>query len=459
MTDGNIKNIHEYSIYIVRQPIAFLLGFSLALVIFFYNYSIIGFGSMFIVFLFFVFLTFIAIGKNHFRLPVAKNINRVFIAHLIFTLVLFFSFYMNESLTSKDIRYLFSSAANIFWWHILFSLAVYQRKLFYHSFKIGYVLLAYLTIFSWVLLAAHTQNIFFLRYEMLNVGILKFTSLRNPNKLARITLIVTCILYFYYSTGRSYYKGRNLHLISLMMVLGFIIITTLSRANILSLGIFATMTFSIDKFKRVRTIRILRGVVVVAGVCLFIVLVMPIVQERFADAIRRMSLMLSSLGIDDPLSVTGRRTRTWLATVNLISDNSVFGVGFSGIEEHLRVYGSTMLGGSNPGGVMLVHGGFLKFAAYGGLLSLSAFLFLFFLLFWYALKIFLFSNTIWQKRSSYSLLILLFVLIPMNIGADSFGLSLTWMSISFLFINAQITQYSEELNSKVTRIKKVGLER
>jgi hypothetical protein len=32
----------------------------------------------------------------------------------------------------------------------------------------------------------------------------------------------------------------------------------------------------------------------------------------------------------------------------------------------------------------------------------------------------------------------------MNIGADSFGLSLTWMSISFLFVNMEVNFFSEQ---------------
>jgi len=206
----------------------------------------------------------------------------------------------------------------------------------------------------------------------------------------------------------------------------------------MSLLIFAMMVISIDKFMRVRIIRILGVNLVIVGVCLLILLVIPDIKERFVDSIQQMSVMLSSLGIEDPTSVRGRRARTWLATVNLIKDNAVFGVGFSRIEDYLRMYGSIMLGGSNPGGVITVHGGFLKICAYGGLLSLFAFLFFYFLLFWYAFRTFFFSNSIWKKCSSCSLLVLLFILVPMNIGAGSFGLSLTWMSMSFLFVNMEL---------------------
>ena len=122
------------------------------------------------------------------------------------------------------------------------------------------------------------------------------------------------------------------------------------------------------------------------------------------------------------------------------------------------MYGSITLGGSNPGSVILVHGGFLKIAAYGGLVSLASFLAFYLLMVWYVVKDYRSRDISLNKCAAYCALILLFMLIPMNIGADCFGLSLTWMSVCFLFINSQIPQYSEGFNSRLTRIKKAALQ-
>jgi O-antigen ligase len=173
--------------------------------------------------------------------------------------------------------------------------------------------------------------------------------------------------------------------------------------------------------------------------CILAAVFIPEVSERFHKAISKVIYFFSVVPVDDPVTAWGGpRVRTWLASVNVIRDNMLFGVGFSGANDILAEYGSILIGEVRTGRVIAVHGGFLKMAIYGGLLNLVLFLIFLCLMISLTVGNFYSRHSLANRCGAYSALVLLMMLIPMNIAADCFGLSLTWMSLSFLIVNSEI---------------------
>jgi len=433
------------SLTISRKSVALMTGFCIAGGIFFYNYSIAGFGATILTFLFLAFLAFISMYKRSFHLPFNKNLTFLFVVHLLFCFIFFWSFHMTDNLASENVRYLVAWAANIFWWPIILVLAVFQPRLFHLSFKIGYVLLACIIVGVWLLLVFHSGDIFFLRHGGIGIKGMNVTLFRNPNQFARITLVVTSVLYFYYILSRCENEKGDRVLLGLLMLIVFIVASTLSRANLLALIVFGIMSSGFSQSGRIRSGRIFLGSLGVMSFCILAVVFIPELSERFHQAISKVIYFFSVVPVDDPVTAWGGpRVRTWLASVNVIRDNMLFGVGFSGASEILAEYGSVLIGAVRTGRVILVHGGFLKMAIYGGLLSLAFFLIFFFLMISLAVGNFYTRCSLPNRCGAYSALILFMILIPMNIAADCFGLSLTWMTIAFLLVSSE--QESELLS-------------
>jgi hypothetical protein len=428
-----------YSLTISRQAVALIAGFCIAGGIFFYNYSIAGFGATILPFLFLAVLAFIATCKRYFRLPINKNLTFLFVMHLLFCFIFFWSFHMTDNLASEDVRYLLAWAANIFWWPILLVLAVFQPRLFHLSFKIGYVLLACIIVAVWLLLVFHSGDVFFLRHGGIGIKGMNVTLFRNPNQFARITLVVTSVLYFYYILSRCENEKGDRVLLGLIMFIVFIVASTLSRANVLALIVFGIMSSGFSQSGRIRSGRIFLGSLGIISSCILAAVFIPEVSERFHKAISKVIYFFSVVPVDDPVTAWGGpRVRTWLASVNVIRDNMLFGTGFSGANEILAEYGSVLIGEVRTGRVIAVHGGFLKMAIYGGLLNLAFFMIFFLLMISLTIGNFYKRRNLPNKCGAYSALVLLMMLIPINIAADCLGLSLTWMSLSFLIVNSEL---------------------
>jgi len=427
---------------IPKRPLPLLVGFCIAGVIFFHNFSIAGFGATLVGFLLILFLAVVAISKSSFRIPHCKTLDRLFIAHLLFSLSLFFSFYINGSTSSEDVRYLLANAVNICWWHILFALAIYQRNIFCHSFKIGYLLLAYVIIIFWIFFALKVNDIFFLRHGHIGGSFFKITMIKNPNRFARIVMIITVTLYFFYQLSRVSNRRGSTHLLFLIIIMSFITVTTLSRANLVALATFGVMAFAMRGSKDLSFTRSLAGILVIILVSVLLIFAIPEIPKGFMQIKDKLGRFVASINVEDARNVSGGpRVRTWVASVNIVRDHLAYGVGFSQASDFLNDYGSVTVGAANKGRVITVHGGFLKAAVYGGLIGLGALLLFYLLMLRYAVKIFFAARIGWNKMAAYSACILLVVMIPVNIAGDCFGLSLTWMSIAFLFVNAEMDAY------------------
>jgi hypothetical protein len=285
----------------------------------------------------------------------------------------------------------------------------------------------------------YTNDLFFLRDSGIFVESLKHTILSNPNQCSRMLLVIIVVLYYFFLTDKENNKSTlKRHIFIIITILSVIVITTLSRINILALFIFIFLAFNMKRITGIRLIRITYSVVATGSLFLLVIIFVPGLDQRFLDGIGKVHQFFASMHILDPTAISGRRVRMWISILNVFRENAVFGVGYSRIEVILRFYGSILLGGQNPGGIILVHGGLLKILIYGGLVSLSAFILLYMIMIINAYKMFIKSINLQNKNAAYCTLILLIILVPINLIADNLSLSLTWMSISFLIANIEI---------------------
>lgn len=422
------------------RPISLVVGLCLSISTFFFDFSIAGFGLGLLPFgllgLYSAFLIY-----YHTPIPPKNNaIKHVFIAHVIFSSTTFLAFLINGSMALHDIRYLIANASNVFWWPILYIIFCYRVNIISDSFRIGYTILSYAVILSWIFLYIHTGDFLFLRHEYLHLPFVVFevSVFRNPNMFCRIVIIaITIMFYLYIQDGINRGKNNRLSLIPICMLI-FIVLTSLSRANIFTLLLLGFGFLSIDDSFKLRSSRQLRAICTLILLVPTIFLLMPEVLERFEKGAEMLSYFYSVISAKSGYGIDTLRVRTWIATLNIIRDNPLYGVGFTAIEDLLQRYGSVTLGGKLIGEVILVHGGFLKILAYGGFLSLFPFLVLYSLIFWKSLKMTFVSKQKWKRGSAYLCCLLLLLLIPINIGADCFGLSFTWMSIAYLFVLGQL---------------------
>lgn len=429
---------HSRGVNRAVRLISLAVGFCLSISIFFFNFSIAGFGAGLLPFgilgLYSAFLIY-----YHAPIPPKNNaIKHVFMAHAFYLTVTFLSFFMNGSMTLDDVRYLASNASNIFWWPILYIIFCYRTKIIYDTFKIGYMYFSYVVILFWLILFIYTGDLFFLRYERLPLKIIQFSVFFNPNQFCRIVNIAIIILFYFYIHVKLNSGKKNKLLLFSICSLVFMILTSLSRANIFALLFLGIGLLSVDDSYRLRSSRQLYAIGTVILIVSTIFLLLPEVLERFEKGARMLSYFFSVISATSGHGIETLRIRTWIATINIIRDNPLYGVGFASIEDLLQIYGSIALATERFGKIIEVHGGFLKIMAYGGFLSLVPFLFFYFLMLWKSLKTILLSEERCKRGGAYLCSLLLFILIPVNIGADCFGLSYTWMSIAFLFILGQM---------------------
>ncbi len=436
-------------------PIILTIGICLGSSILFFNYSIGGFGVFVFVMLLLSFLGYITLLKSFYYVHITRSILRITIAHLFYASVLTFCFLINGSMTSEDIRFLLANAINIFWWPVLYILAVYNRNFFYFSFKAGYVFAISMIILSWLCLVLYTGDLFFLRHNNSVMIPLKMTVFNNPNRFARITLIITITIYYFYRLSIVSNRKKNRLLLGIIILSVFIIITTLSRANIVALSIFGVIALSFSQSGEIRINRIVLSSSIFILILVLLILNSSVFQELFSRSVEQINTLMPSLTVNDPRTIKWPRDRTWVATIHLIKENPIFGVGYSSIKDYMRQHGSVIMRGLGYGKVIRVHGGFLQIATYGGLASLVSFLFFYLSIFLCTLKIYLNTNDKLKRIASVSTMMLLLVLIPMNIAADCFGLSLTWMVIAFLFVNSELNLHTFANLPDIVKVKMV----
>jgi O-antigen ligase len=220
-----------------------------------------------------------------------------------------------------------------------------------------------------------------------------------------------------------------------MALASFVTFSTLSRANILGLIIFWYVFFCFKKTFKQAILLLL----VFTVICVSSLQIKP-VRDKVSDAVKKITLV-KELTANRAVPA---RTRTWVASINIVRDHPWFGVGYSSAEDYLGQYGSLAY---RPWGEIIIvslHGGFLKFLVYGGLFTLGVFLYFYKTLISIAIKTWRSAADDFQSCAGYHLVMLLLVLIPMNIAADNFGLGITWIFVFYLLTNA--IEFPGEMN-------------
>jgi hypothetical protein len=424
-----------------QKLFAGLLGVFLSIAIFLTNYAVYGFGTLLFMFIIYCFLTYITLLKYGFNVSLSYPLIVIWSMHLVYSLILVVSFIFSESLSPEDIRFLAANSINVMWWPVIYILAAYQTELFSSSIKYGYFTLSVIVIICWIVFAVYTGDILFLRHENLPFTFLKFTIFRNPNQFSRVYFLTIIVLYYFYYDGRLN-QDKNQFLLKTIIYFGsLIIITTLSRANIFSLILFFALISAINRFGEFQVNKSIILFIIIVLVSYVVITSIDTFQELYALTLSQINMFWNELYADDVKEIRWPRVRTWVATMNIVRDNLFYGVGYDGIKEILREYDSIMLSGKSYGKVIMVHGGFLKVAAYGGIMSLIAFIIFYFSIFRYSIKE-CFGNYYKETRiASYMVGVLLIVLIPVNIAADSFGMAITWMTLAFLFAQIDVQKY------------------
>ena len=368
-----------------------------------------------------------AIGSIGLR----KVIFPVTLWYLLFSMCFVLALFLSGSLSS-DIRYATSLTLQFLWFPALYLAYRYRPKAFSVALRVGVAFSGLILIVSLLLGIVSSGDILTLRNASSFVthgdGFFLIPDvLDNPNRAARSALLLLFIGLVHQLTMRSrrkrYWRLFNVAM-SLFIVLSF------SRACIVGLLVLwlVYMFFLRNRGWKGRTTNLAIGSVVMLCMFFTAALVLPGIGDRFEkgmvslvearDSYRNEQVLAREMTI---------RARTWAASMLIIRDNPVSGVGVGNALVEMGNYGAV----ASKGGVeqpVWVHGGFLKVALYGGMLSIIPMVF-------FLIRLgFKYLNTATivgrklpsTKELSWLSVGLLVATVPVNVGADSFGYSMTW---------------------------------
>jgi len=404
-----------------------LLGVASAVIFVFTGVSIASIGLPVIVFLILSCISIVLLFRHGLEFKFDSRILEILFLYFIFSVVYALSFFIASSnFESEDLHFLVANMANIGWVPIFYIIVSLKRGLVitylaWFSFGISIFLIG-----LWLMLAIHFSDLFFMRYEHVLFSFEKNTLFHNPNYLARQLLLVICLLYGYFLMIRLD-KKQSLLVIVLIVALMIMVVSTLSRTNIVALVAFLFGVYLYEykgSGNRLRSsIKYLMVAVVLSAILVFI---SPDIRERLGSTIE----MFQRLYYLDETWSLPRRFRTWIATIDIIKNHPFFGVGLSDVTHYLELSGSVMYFPGMYGRVIAIHGGFMKIAAYGGLVTLFMYAILYVRMYIITKKLSI-PDTV-SGSYAYTLRLLLIILFICNLSADSLGLPLTWMSIGLL---------------------------
>jgi len=370
---------------------------------FFVNAGVAGVGSSFSLLL--VLFLIRSVQLVFRKSPPLTDFSRViFLWFLFYFTAMLFSFLISDSMTQLDVRYLVS----VFSISFFFILVPTKRSVVGDKVICGIAKGVYFTswivIIVWGYFVTINSNFFTLRLAEEPSGWQALTLFFNPNLAARVIILLLIFLLFFLK------KYRNKFTLCLSMVLSVIVISTMSRANIVSLLAiwFLWVILFHDLSKKILFLIIFSVIVIIA------VQYNPKVVERFTN------LSKFSIVSDDKL-----RARTWSASFDIIKENPYVGIGKSKEINSMLDFGSVTWDDKHR--VIITHGGFLKIAVYAGLGCLAIMIIM-------LIKLAVMFN---RKSSSNNRniaatmgFITIASLVPMNIGADSLELAITWFTVS-----------------------------
>jgi len=408
-----------------------ILGLMAAIVSFVPNISIGVLGISAILMLLFLLIGMAVFLYSGARFSPSSYVFRLFVLYSIYCFVMTIAFYFNGATKLSDKYYLVSNYLNFFWVLAVFLLARLNIQVFWGFTRVFITFLSLLIIFAWFVLALMFSDIFFLRSDTISLSLLSATDFRNPNVLARTICMLLPCLYLLYRRKYSMHSGSGF-VKAVILMSAMIVFATLSRTNISVLVIFI-VALMLYKKSLVNKRILLTSLRYIIGIIIFIIILyvlIPQVKERILSIYDMYEAAKKALEYG---SLLPPRIRTWMASLDIISNYPYFGVGVSDIDSFMAQYGGVHYLENNETKAIAVHGGFLKVAVYGGLFSLC-----FFLVF--IRKLYSIANlacrnpecSIAQRDAGFSLRLFMVMLVVMNLAADSFGLPVTWIVIGIL---------------------------
>lgn len=424
-----------------------LFAFSSFVVValFFYNYAIGPFSLPLILFLFLLFFCTVIFCLTLGNIKWNPIITYIFFSQGVFYFTLFVSFIQNGSYGASDLYFLISSAGNMIWIIILYLLAKNYWRFFNIVFTNTFILTSLLIIVVWIYLAFSNKNIFFTSGKA-DMGLMEFSLFMNRNHLSRFININLVVLLYIYLKAVHFKKIFKF----IIYCLCFIIITSLSRANFITL---AAVIFGFSLFNKGKA---LARRMAKAFIILLVLISLCATSEPLR--LRGKQLMTQLIQFSTEISMIDRnrhssnisasvRVRSWIASILIFINYPMSGVGYSRSLAFMESYGSLRFVGVNnaiPEAVD-IHGAIFKVAVYGGTIALIGFAYMLYALFKCGISIYRQSNNSVTKKAAFCYLLLFFALIPMNIGADCLFITLPWISLSYLLISAIISNDKNQL--------------
>jgi O-antigen ligase len=387
----------------------------------FVNAGLFGVGSSF--FLFFIILSIKIIQTLlSGKFTLARCNKKVFLLYIVYVCAAAISLLIVNVPQETNVRLLFSLSLISIWFLILPSIHTKVGSELILGIRRGAFITSVAILFIWGAAGINSGDFFIIR-SMHNDSWLMLNSMfSNPNLAARVSFLLLVILLYFAAES----EGRRKVFFFLSLLVSLLILSSMSRANIISTlfvwGLWCVLLLSRKKM------------IVMLSVFSISLVLITMFNHNLYD--RFVSVSDYSFFSDE-----NRRSRTWNASYSIFIENPYFGIGkYSELEEY-RKHGSFTSNTAQKGKVITTHGGFLKVIVYTGFIGLVAFLLFYIALFSLFFKNY--KNNSSDKTASAMGMITLIGLIPMNLGADAFGLSITWFVIALFLKLIQKNNYTK----------------
>lgn len=356
--------------------------------------------------------------------------------YLFYAVCFGFALYLSNSLIA-DFRYFLSVFLQFLWFPSLYLAIRYSPYSFGKALRVAVIFSGVIIWIAFLVGVAASGDILVLRNGSsfitdTNAFFLVPDILDNPNRAARSAILLL-------------FLGMTFQLIDMrrktvmwkwfIYAISLFILLTFSRACILGMLVLWLVFFFVAQGRnKGRVSRSIIGLCAIAVVGGAVSVVVPSVGDRVENGVLSFTQAFHGFSTE---TVTVKsmtiRARTWAASLLIIRDNPVSGVGVDDALFQLGNYGAVS---SKHGELraVWVHGGFLKTALYGGFLSLVPLVLLLLRISWCYYRAQGGGRAVSLGRKNLSLLSIGLVLAVslVNIGADSFGYSMTWFVFAVL---------------------------
>ena len=272
-----------------------------------------------------------------------------------------------------------------------------------------------------------SKDFFVFRFEegLFYLPVSQYTPLYNPNLLARNILILFPFAVF----GLYYFRKKFLFFcLALLGVIGsfLLIISTLSRAGIFAFGV-EIMLF-IYFLRKIIINKVPFLIPLMASVVVFCAMLFgDIIIERYINMFEALTSPLHAASLPE----INIRMRIWLASIAIIKDYPIWGVGLDKLEDFLLTYGSIRFIGSDIQ-AMQVHGSLLKFTVIGGMITGISLVILIYFFVKFLLKQMKFQSNFKHKFFVQSSLVSTTGVLISSIAADPIYWNILWVTVGLV---------------------------